>query len=94
VASNIKVFIEYHRGPVPSNPDQLYSESAIDALVSCYNFTIFCTIVLSLTYILLFFLNEYDQEMVRLHAEGIDWRKEGMGPMALYTSGGGKSHGR
>jgi hypothetical protein len=32
--------------------------------------------------------------MVRLHGEGVDWRKEDMDPMTLYTSGGRKSHGR
>jgi hypothetical protein len=31
---------------------------------------------------------------VRCHGEGINWRKETIDPMALYTSGGGKSHGR
>jgi hypothetical protein len=32
--------------------------------------------------------------MVRLHGEQVDWTKEDIDPMALYVSGGGKSHGR
>jgi hypothetical protein len=31
--------------------------------------------------------------MVRLHGEGIDWTKQDVNPMALYSRGGGKSHG-
>jgi hypothetical protein len=27
--------------------------------------------------------------MMRLHGEGVDWRKVAIDPMALYTSGGG-----
>jgi hypothetical protein len=49
VRSHIEVFIEHHRGPDPSNLDQLCSQSAIDALVSCQYLLMFCTIVLSLT---------------------------------------------
>jgi hypothetical protein len=32
--------------------------------------------------------------MVRLHEEGVNWREQELDPMALYASGGGKSHGR
>jgi hypothetical protein len=32
--------------------------------------------------------------MVRLHGEGVNWRQQDIDPMALYASGGGKSHGR
>jgi hypothetical protein len=32
--------------------------------------------------------------MVRLHVEHIDLRKQDVNPMALYSSGWGKSHGR
>jgi hypothetical protein len=32
--------------------------------------------------------------MVRPHGEEVDWRKANVDPMALYASGGGKSHGR
>jgi hypothetical protein len=49
--SDIQVFIEHHHGPDPSNPDQLCSQSATDALVSYHHFLMFCTVVLSLTYI-------------------------------------------
>jgi hypothetical protein len=49
VRSDIAIFIENHRGPDPLNPDQLYSQSAIDALVSFYHFFILSTVVLSLT---------------------------------------------
>jgi hypothetical protein len=49
VPSEIEVFIEYHRGPDPLNPDQLYSQSTMNCLVSFYHFLIFCTIVLSPT---------------------------------------------
>jgi hypothetical protein len=31
--------------------------------------------------------------MVRLHGKWVDWRKQDIDPMALYASGGGKSHG-
>jgi hypothetical protein len=51
VRSDIEVFIEHHRGPNPSNPDQLCSQSAKDALMSFHHFLMFCTVVLSLTYI-------------------------------------------
>jgi hypothetical protein len=47
--SDIEVFVEHHQGPDPSNPDQLCSQLATDALVSCHHFLMFCTIVLSLT---------------------------------------------
>jgi hypothetical protein len=30
---------------------------------------------------------------VRLHGEGVNWREQELDLMALYTSGGGKSHG-
>jgi hypothetical protein len=33
------------------------------------------------------------QEMVRRHGESVNWRKEPVNQMALYTSGGGKSYG-
>jgi hypothetical protein len=32
--------------------------------------------------------------MVRLLGEGVNWMEQDRDPMALYTSGGGKSHGR
>jgi hypothetical protein len=32
--------------------------------------------------------------MVRLHGEGVNWREQELDLMALYTSGGGKSHVR
>jgi hypothetical protein len=31
--------------------------------------------------------------MVRLHGEGVNWREQELDPMALYVSGGAKSHG-
>jgi hypothetical protein len=37
---------------------------------------------------------KYGEEMVRLHGEGVNWREQELDPMALYASGGGKSHGR
>jgi hypothetical protein len=49
IKSDIEIFIENHRGPNFSNPDQLCSQSAIDALVSFYHFLILSTVVLSLT---------------------------------------------
>jgi hypothetical protein len=49
VRSDIAIFIKNHRGPNPSNPDQLCSQSATDVLVSFYHFLILFTIVLSLT---------------------------------------------
>jgi hypothetical protein len=55
VSSDIKVFVEHHRGPDPSNSDQLCSQSVINALVSCHYFSIFYTIVLSLTCISIVF---------------------------------------
>jgi hypothetical protein len=95
VSSDIEVFVEHHRGPDPSNPDQLCSQSAMDALVSCHHFLMFCTIVLSLTCIfVVFYQNKYGQEMVRLHGEGVNWRQQDIDPMSLYASGGGKKHGR
>jgi hypothetical protein len=47
--NDIAIFIENHRGPDPSNLDQLCSQSAIDALVGFYHFLILSTVVLSLT---------------------------------------------
>jgi hypothetical protein len=41
--------MENHRGPDPSNPDQLCSQLATDPLVSFYHFLILSTVVLSLT---------------------------------------------
>jgi hypothetical protein len=55
VSSDIEVFVEDHRGPDPSNPDQLCSELAMDALVSCHHFSMFCTVVFSLTCISVIF---------------------------------------
>jgi hypothetical protein len=49
------VFIEHHRGPDLSNPDQLCSQSATYALVSFHHFLMFCTVVLSLTCIFVVF---------------------------------------
>jgi hypothetical protein len=49
VSSDIQVFIDHHRGPDPSNLDQLFSQLATDALVSCHHFSMLCTVVLSLT---------------------------------------------
>jgi hypothetical protein len=49
VKSDIEIFIKCHRGPDPSNPDQLCSQSVTDALVSFYHFLILSTIILSLT---------------------------------------------
>jgi hypothetical protein len=55
----------------------------------------FCTIVISLIYIsIVFCQNKYGEEMVRLHGEGVNWREQELNLMALYASGGGKSHGR
>jgi hypothetical protein len=56
VSSDIEVFIEHHRGPDPSNLDQLCSQLATDALVSCHHFLMFCTVVLSLTCISVIFV--------------------------------------
>jgi hypothetical protein len=47
--NDIVIFIENHRGLDPSNPDQLYSQSATYALVGFYYFLILSTVVLSLT---------------------------------------------
>jgi hypothetical protein len=47
--SDIQLFIDHHRGPDPSNPDQLYSQSATNALVSCHHLLMLCTVVLSLS---------------------------------------------
>jgi hypothetical protein len=49
VRSDIAIFIENHRGPDPSNPDQLCSQSATDALMGFYHFLILSVVVLSLT---------------------------------------------
>jgi hypothetical protein len=43
------IFIENRRGPNPSNPDQLCSQSATDDLVGFYHFLFLSTVVLSLT---------------------------------------------
>jgi hypothetical protein len=43
---------------------------------------------------LVLFQVQYGQEMVRRHGEGVNWRKEPIDPMAMYTSGGGKTHER
>jgi hypothetical protein len=48
VSSDIEVFVEHHRGPGPLNPDKFCSQSAIDALVSCHHFLMFCIVVVSL----------------------------------------------
>jgi hypothetical protein len=40
-----------------------------------------------------FYQNRYDEEMVRHHGEGFNWREADIDPMAVYASGGGKSHG-
>jgi hypothetical protein len=53
--SDSEVFVEHHRGPDASNPDQLFSQSAIDALVSSHHFLMVCTIILSLTCISIIF---------------------------------------
>jgi hypothetical protein len=55
VRSDTEAFIEHHRGLDSLNPDQLCSQSAIDALVSSHHFSMFCTVVLSLTYIYVIF---------------------------------------
>jgi hypothetical protein len=56
--------------------------------MSCYHFSVFCTIVLPLTSIfVVFYQNQYDQEMVRRHREQVDWRKVDVDLMALYASG-------
>jgi hypothetical protein len=95
MSSDIQVFIDHHRGPGPSNPDQLYSQSVTDALVSCHHFSMLCTVVLFLNCIsVVFARKKYGEEMVRLHGEGVNWREQELDPMALYTSGGGKSHGQ
>jgi hypothetical protein len=94
VSSDIQVFIDHHRGLDPSNSDQLSSQSNTYALVSCHHFSMFCTIVLSLTCISVVFARKYDKEVVRLHGEGVNWREQELDLMALYTSRGGKSHGR
>jgi hypothetical protein len=41
---------------------------------------------------MLFFQNKYGKEMVILYGEGVNWREQELDSMALYTSGGGKSH--
>jgi hypothetical protein len=55
VRSDITILIENYRGPDPSNPDQLYSQSATDALMNFYHFLILSTVVLSLTCISIVF---------------------------------------
>jgi hypothetical protein len=49
VRSDIAIFVENHRGPDPSNLDQLCSQSATDALMGFYHFLILSIVVLSLT---------------------------------------------
>jgi hypothetical protein len=36
--SDIDVFVEHHKGPDPTNPDQLSTPSATVALVICFHF--------------------------------------------------------
>jgi hypothetical protein len=55
VRSDIAILIENHRGPDPSKPDHLCSQSATNALVSFYRFLILSTVVLSLTCISIIF---------------------------------------
>jgi hypothetical protein len=92
VSSDIEVFVECHQGPNHVNPDPLYSPSATDALVSYYHFLISCTIVLSLTCIFVVFARINMAKMVKLDGE-VEWRKQDIDPMALYTSRGGKRQG-
>jgi hypothetical protein len=49
VRSDIAIFVKNHRGPDPSNSDQLCSQSATYALVGFYHFLILSTVVISLT---------------------------------------------
>jgi hypothetical protein len=70
VRSDIEVFIEHHRGPDSLNPDQFCSQSATYALMSFHHFSMFCTVVLFLTYISVVFARKIWQKMVRLHGEG------------------------
>jgi hypothetical protein len=37
--------------------------------------------------------NKYGEEMVRRHGEGFNWREVDIDLMAVYASGGEKSHG-
>jgi hypothetical protein len=93
VRSDIEVFIEHHWGPDPSNLDQLYSQSATNALVSCHHLSMFCTVILSLTYIsVVFCQNKYGKEMMRLYGEGVNRREQEIDYVALYASREGKSH--
>jgi hypothetical protein len=38
--------------------------------------------------------NKYGEEMVQRHGVGFNWREADIDLMAVYASGGGKSHGR
>jgi hypothetical protein len=55
---------------------------------------ILSTVVLSNFHFYYFCQNKYGEEMVRRHGEGFNWREADIDPMAVYASGGGKSHGR
>jgi hypothetical protein len=53
----------------------------------------FCTVVLSPTCIFVVRARiNMGQEMTRLYGEGVSRRQQDIDLMALYTSGGGKSH--
>jgi hypothetical protein len=36
--TDIEVFVEHHKGPDPTNPDQLSTPGATTALVICFHF--------------------------------------------------------
>jgi hypothetical protein len=98
VRSDIKVFVEQQRGPDPSNPDQLCSQSVLIVGHRCFGeFSPFldglhhCS--LSNLHFCCFCQNKYGEVMVRLHGEGVNWRQQEIDTMALYTSGGRKRHG-
>jgi hypothetical protein len=98
VSSDIEVFIEHHRGPNPLNLDQLCSQSAIDALVSCHHFSMFCTIALSLTCICVVFarINMANKLCDSMERGSIGERQTSTRwPCTLVGRGGGrgKSHG-
>jgi hypothetical protein len=90
----VQKFFDILRASQESLREQLYSQSVTDRLVSWYHFLIFYTIFLSNLHCWCFLQNQYGQEMVRRNREQIDWRKANVDPMALYASGGRKSHGR
>jgi hypothetical protein len=53
----------------------------------------FCTVILSLTYIsVVFCQNKYGKEMMRLYGEGVNRREQEIDYVALYASREGKSH--